>query len=69
MTTLPWGVQDFLDPAAAAFRRLLEPASAFWAILAFVCIGTIFSAIIPPFQSPDEFDHLKAADMLGREDQ
>jgi uncharacterized membrane protein len=33
----------------------------FWTIPIVLAIGIFFSSIIPPFQSPDEFDHIKGA--------
>ena len=38
----------------------------FWLVLQFVIIGLFFSAIIPPFQSPDEFAHVRRAYLLGK---
>ncbi len=35
-------------------------------ILLVIFIGSLFSAIIPPFQSPDEFDHIKRAYLLSK---
>lgn len=37
-----------------------------WAMLLFVILGLVFSEIIPPFQSPDEFDHIKRAYLLTK---
>jgi uncharacterized membrane protein len=36
------------------------------AMLAALVAGTFFSALIPPFQSPDEFDHIKRAYLLSK---
>lgn len=35
-------------------------------ILLIIVILSLFSALIPPFQSPDEFDHIKRAYLLGK---
>ncbi len=35
-------------------------------ILAVIFLGTVISAMIPPFQSPDEFDHIKRAYWLTK---
>lgn len=50
-------------------NRMMIPITKFsvqlyW-IFALVIFGTIFSSLIPPFQSPDEFDHIKRAYMLS----
>jgi uncharacterized membrane protein len=37
-----------------------------WACLLLLFAGITFSSIIPPFQSPDEFDHIKRAYFLTR---
>lgn len=44
--------------------RLLDRRAQLIAFL--IIIGTILSAIIPPFQSPDEFDHVKRAYLLSK---
>lgn len=44
--------------------RLLDRKAQFIACL--IIVGTILSAIIPPFQSPDEFDHVKRAYLLSK---
>jgi uncharacterized membrane protein len=36
-----------------------------WMILLILVVGSLFSALIPPFQSPDEFDHIKRAYLLS----
>lgn len=46
--------------------RAVERASAAWLAVALLAIGVLFSAIIPPFQSPDEFDHVKRAYLLSQ---
>ena len=35
-----------------------------WIILLILVAGSFFSTVIPPFQSPDEFDHIKRAYLL-----
>jgi len=37
-----------------------------WLILLVIVAGSFFSTIIPPFQSPDEYDHIKRAYLLGQ---
>lgn len=37
-----------------------------WMILFILVAGSFFSAIIPPFQSPDEFDHISRAYLLSK---
>jgi uncharacterized membrane protein len=37
-----------------------------WMILLILVAGSFFSALIPPFQSPDEFDHIKRAYLLSK---
>lgn len=37
-----------------------------WAILMTLVAVAVFSAVIPPFQSPDEFDHITRAYLLGK---
>ena len=44
--------------------RLLDVRAQLIACL--IIVGTLLSAIIPPFQSPDEFDHVKRAYLLTR---
>lgn len=44
--------------------RLLNRRTQLIACLIF--IGTMLSSIIPPFQSPDEFDHIKRAYVLSK---
>lgn len=36
-----------------------------WIVLLFLVAGTFMSALIPPFQSPDEFEHVKRAYFLS----
>lgn len=38
---------------------------AMWIVLLFLVAGTFMSALIPPFQSPDEFEHVKRAYFLS----
>lgn len=38
---------------------------AIWIVLLFLVAGTFMSALIPPFQSPDEFEHVKRAYFLS----
>ena len=38
---------------------------AIWIVLLFIVAGTFMSALIPPFQSPDEFEHVKRAYFLS----
>lgn len=45
--------------------RLLEVPLT-WIVLLFLVAGTFMSALIPPFQSPDEFDHVKRAYFLSQ---
>ncbi|BBD78879.1 DUF2142 domain-containing protein [Aerosticca soli] len=46
----------------------IPPAPRRWHLflLGYLLVAYIFSAIVPPFQAPDEFDHVKRAYMLGR---
>ncbi|HQI71705.1 MAG TPA: DUF2142 domain-containing protein [Smithella sp.] len=37
-----------------------------WMILFILAAGSFFSAIIPPFQSPDEFDHISRAYLFSK---
>lgn len=37
-----------------------------WVILLILVVGSFFSALVPPFQSPDEFDHIKRAYLLSK---
>lgn len=37
-----------------------------WAVLLIICNTLVLWQVIPPFQSPDEFDHLKRAYLLTR---
>ncbi|WP_421569120.1 DUF2142 domain-containing protein [Stenotrophomonas sp. PD6] len=45
-----------------------RPAPLLWPVylVAVLLVSLIFSAITPPFQAPDEFDHVKRAYMLGQ---
>jgi len=45
-----------------------RPAPLVWPLylVATLLISLVFSAITPPFQAPDEFDHVKRAYMLGQ---
>lgn len=53
-----------LHHARTTRLRLLNRRTQLIACLIF--IGTILSSIIPPFQSPDEFDHIKRAYLLSQ---
>lgn len=35
-------------------------------LLATLLVSLVLSAITPPFQAPDEYDHVKRAYMMGR---
>lgn len=35
-------------------------------VLWLIVLGTLLGALVPPFQSPDEFDHVKRAYLLGK---
>jgi len=37
-----------------------------WLVVLFVLVCIIFAKVIPPMQSPDEFDHVKRAYLLGK---
>ncbi len=37
-----------------------------WTMLLILSVGLIFSVLIPPFQSPDEMDHIKRAYLLSK---
>ena len=38
-----------------------QSPTTFWIFPLIIAIGTLLSAVIPPFQSPDEFDHIRRA--------
>lgn len=52
------------ETLAAVLRRLDRRVAVFLVLLTVLC--AFFSVIIPPFQSPDEFDHVKRAYLLGK---
>jgi uncharacterized membrane protein len=47
------------------YRYLNRQASVIFVVFLFVA-GAVLSAIIPPFQSPDEFEHITRAYLLGK---
>ncbi len=51
--------KTIIDPG-----RLLK-VPVMWIVLLFLVGGTFMSALIPPFQSPDEFEHVKRAYFLS----
>jgi uncharacterized membrane protein len=52
--------------AARSFAAQPAPGSSLWGCMLLLVAGLFFSALIPPFQSPDEFDHIKRAFFLSQ---
>lgn len=46
--------------------KIFENKVNIWAVLLLLVLGSVLSALIPPFQSPDEFDHIKRAYLLTK---
>lgn len=46
--------------------KSFENKATLWVILLLLALGSVFSALIPPFQSPDEFNHIKRAYLLTK---
>lgn len=56
---------NFWKPVGGLVRSVYQ--SSLWRLFPFVLIiGALFSALIPPFQSPDEQDHIKRAYLLSQ---
>ncbi|QLA21398.1 DUF2142 domain-containing protein [Desulfolutivibrio sulfoxidireducens] len=65
VTSSIWVRLDAILHGIASFLSASGKTSSWVLLMIFVAIAC-FSAIIPPFQSPDEFDHIARAYLLGK---